>query len=94
MQYLLDKLNAFASWLFDLVTYALQFVWQTLMAALAAVLNAIPVPDFLTNAVNVIGAMPPGVAYVCAAFQVPAGITILVTAYTVRFVVRRIPLIG
>jgi hypothetical protein len=94
MQYLLDKINEFGLWLFSFVTWGLEQCWSLLCQGLGLVLAAIPVPAWLANAGNVVGAMPPGVAYLAQAFMIPQGIAMIVGAYTLRFVVRRLPLIG
>jgi hypothetical protein len=94
MQFLLDKINQFGAWLFGLVTWGLEQCWSLLCQGLALVLAAIPVPSWLANAGNVVGAMPPGVAYLAVAFKIPEGIAMIVGAYTLRFIIRRIPLIG
>lgn len=39
-------------------------------------------------------AIPAGVWYLLSAFMVPTGISIIVSAYATRFIIRRIPLIG
>jgi hypothetical protein len=38
--------------------------------------------------------MPSGVAYVAAAFALPQGIAIIVGAFTIRFIIRRLPIVG
>ena len=94
MQYLLDKLNEFGTWLFSFVTWALEQIWSLICQGLGLVLAAIPVPDWLANAGNVVGAMPPGVAYLGGAFKIPEGIVMIIGAYTLRFVIRRLPFVG
>jgi len=81
-------------WIISLVTFAVEKAWGLLCDGLGFVLSAIPVPAFLANAGNVIGALPPGVAYLAQAFMIPQGLAILVGAYALRFTIRRIPLIG
>lgn len=94
MDFLIKFIKAILTWLFDFVTWGLEQCWNLLCIGLAAVLNAIPVPSWLVSAPSVIGSMPSGVAYVLGAFRVGDGLTILLAAYTLRFVIRRIPLIG
>jgi hypothetical protein len=94
MQTLLDFLAKILTWLFTFVDWVINEVIQLLLAGLAAVLTLIPVPAWLANAPGVIGAMPAGVAYVAGLFMLPQGIAIIIGAYTVRFIIRRLPFIG
>jgi hypothetical protein len=94
VQYLLDKINAFGAWLLSIAVWFIDKAWDLITTGLGLVLQAIPVPEWLSSAGDVVGAMPPGVAYLAQAFMIPQGVAILVGAYTIRFVIRRIPLIG
>jgi hypothetical protein len=94
MQYLLNFLNSMLGWVYTFTDWAVNEVIGLIMTGLAAVLSLIPVPAFLTNAGGVMGAMPPGVAYLAQAFEIPAGVAILISAYTIRFFIRRLPIIG
>jgi hypothetical protein len=51
---------------------------------------SIPVPDFLANDLTI----PAGVSFFADAAQLPEGIAIVFGAYTARFLLRRIPVIG
>jgi hypothetical protein len=79
--WLVLQLEAFGSWL-----------WELVLSGSAALLEVVPVPDFLLNLspVNI----PSGVMFFGDMFNIEYGITILITAYTARFIVRRIPVIG
>jgi hypothetical protein len=70
------------------------FVWlyDGLMSGFASVLESFPVPDFLLT-MGVV-TLPSGVAWAAEAFQLPLGAGIIVSAYTARFILRRIPFIG
>jgi hypothetical protein len=94
VQFLLDKINAVAAWLLSIGVWFVEKAWDLLTTGLGLVLQAIPVPEWLAGAGNVVGSMPPGVAYLAQAFMIPQGLAILIGAYTIRFVIRRIPLIG
>lgn len=76
-----DELKSFFLWAYDGV-----------ISGFASMIEAIPVPDFLANMQTF--SLPPGVAYFASAFEIPWGIAIVVTAYTARFILRRIPVIG
>lgn len=94
MDYLIQFLKAILLWLISWVEWAFEWLWQTLLAAFIAVLNAIPVPTWLAEAATTVGSISPGVAFFLGALQVPSGLAIVLGAYTIRFIIRRIPLIG
>lgn len=81
LSWLKDEFQAFALWL-----------WDSLISSFAFLLEAFPVPDFLINLPSY--SMPSGVAWAVAPFQIEYGLLIIVGAYTARFVLRRIPVIG
>lgn len=87
-------LDEFAAWLKDLLLWVPLKLWETLLAALSAVLNAIPAPDFVSNAGGYFGSIPAQVIWVLNLFAVPEGVAMILGALTLRFIVRRIPIIG
>lgn len=84
----------FKDWLRDVLLWVPQKLWDLLLDGLAAIIEAIPAPDFITNASAFFGGIPSGVAYFAAPFQLGTGVAFLVTAYVLRFLIRRIPVIG
>jgi hypothetical protein len=82
----------FLGWL--LVEMKLFFVWilEGVLGAGASVLEAIPVPDFMVTMGSI--NLPPMIAYLSDVFMLPEGAAIQVTALTLRFLIRRIPIIG
>jgi hypothetical protein len=69
--------------------------WATMILdALIAVLSAIPVPTWLTELSGNIGTINPGVLYFIEPFQFGTGFAWVVSAFLVRFLIRRIPLVG
>jgi hypothetical protein len=64
-----------------------------LLDGLAAVLEAIPVPTWLEG-VDVFAGIDPGVVYFAEALMIPEGIAIVLSAYVLRFVIRRLPFVG
>ncbi len=94
MSHLIAWLTNFAATIWGWITSGFEWVWHELLGALTTVLSAIPVPSFLSAAPTYVGAIPPSAVFFLAAFKVPQGVAIIVGAYAVRFVIRRIPLIG
>jgi hypothetical protein len=64
------------------------------LAGLAAVLSAMPVPDWLSGATGAVANIPPGVAYLIGTMHIATGCGIMISAYTIRFLIRRLPVIG
>ena len=83
-----EKITCF----FDEFLIFIQEAWNAFIGSFAVVVESIPVPDFMVNVGGLI--IPDSVLYFAAAFNITAGITIIVAAYGVRFLIRRIPVIG
>lgn len=94
MDYLIQFITRILAWVVTFFKWIFEWCFQQLMEALAAVLNAIPVPDWLSGASAVVGSIPSGVAFFLGAAQVPSGLAIILGAYVIRFLIRRIPFIG
>ncbi len=54
--------------------------------------ESLATPQFLSSVSQI--SMPSGVAFFADAFQLDSGLAIIVSAYTLRFLIRRIPIIG
>lgn len=94
MDFLIQFLSRILSWLLDFVKWFGEWLWAELMGALITVLNAIPVPTWLADAPAVVGSLPPGVSYLAQSFALPQGLSIILGAYVIRFIIRRLPIIG
>jgi len=91
---MLDYLEAFAQWLKDLLLWLPLKLWEMLLDGLASVIEALPVPDFLAAAQGLFSGVGGNVLYVLGLFAVPEGIGMIISALILRFIIRRIPLIG
>lgn len=89
-----DALSRFGEWLKDLLLWIPLKLWELLLDGLAAIIEAIPVPDFVNNASNAFSSIPGNVLFFANFFAVGEGITMVLAAYGIRFLIRRIPLIG
>lgn len=94
MDFLIQMIVKALQWLVSWVEFAAEWVWNELMGAFLAMLNAIPVPTWLADAPQVINSIPSGAAFFLQSLQVPSGLAIIIGAYVIRFVIRRIPIIG
>ena len=79
-------------WIRDELQQFWVWLWDSLLSGIATTFEAIPVPEFLQNVDA--HEIPSGVAWAASALQLDVGIAIIVSAYTARFILRRIPIIG
>lgn len=92
MKDILDWLREFAEWLLDILLYIPQKIWELILGAVAAVLEAIPVPAWMQT--DPFANINPGIAWMLNEFQIAFGLTVVLSALGIRFLIRRIPLIG
>ncbi|TAI90442.1 MULTISPECIES: DUF2523 family protein [Pectobacterium] len=71
------------------IMFALFFVVQEFVPVLLSLVNVSPLP-----LVELFNQLPDSVWYFLNLFQVPTGLTLMVSAIISRFIIRRIPLIG
>lgn len=90
MQWLTD----FAKWLLDILLFIPRWIWNESLQAIAALINAIPVPEFIQAWPQLAAAIPPQVVWFLNLLQVRQGLAIVVSACVLRFLIRRIPLVG
>lgn len=98
---MLDVLKAILQFFGDVVEFVVEFAqWLVVKVALLvfdgviAVLSLIPVPEWLSNIAGNVAAIDPGVLFFVAPFQFGTGIAWVVSAYLIRFLIRRIPFVG
>lgn len=84
----------FGQWLMDLLLWVPRKLFSLLLDSLASVLEAIPVPDFMSGLAGWASALDPAIAYFSAPLQIGTGIGFVFAAYVLRFAIRRIPVIG
>lgn len=91
---IIDFLGDMLVWVIDFVTWAVVKVLLLIFEGVLYVLNLIPVPDFMSDLDGNMAVIDPGILYFTAPFQLSTGITWIVSAYVLRFLIRRIPIIG
>lgn len=92
-----DLISAIGQYLQDIINFLTNLplhLFSLLLSGLAALLNGIPAPSFFTDASGWIGSIPTLAAYLLSALQIGSLVTILVSAFALRFLIRRIPFIG
>lgn len=90
----LSLLTLVLEWVLDLLDWIPKTIFAEIMDALASALEAIPAPSFVTNAGSYFSALPPSIVYFLDFFAVAEGLSMIIAALIIRFVLRRIPFIG
>jgi hypothetical protein len=94
MKYLIGFLSQIFAWFIQFAQWCFEWVWSEILGALVTVLSIIPVPQWLSDAPNVLANVPSGVVYVLTILQFQAGMTIMIGAWLLRFLIKRLPIIG
>lgn len=71
-----------------------QWVFNGLCQGVVKFFEAIPVPQFFHQAGDAMQSIPPEVLYFAAMFRLDFGVSVVLLAFLIRFVIRRIPIIG
>jgi hypothetical protein len=91
---MLDWLHDAFEWLADAISDVLEEITAFFLSGVAALLEAIPVPQWMTGQTNILGQIPSGMAWGLQWFELQYGATVFISALTIRFLIRRIPVIG
>lgn len=68
--------------------------FHELLGALASVIEAIPMPSWATSGGSLFSSIPGSVGYFLSVMEFDFGVSVIASAYVLRFLIRRIPLIG
>ena len=93
MQNLIDFLSEILAWFLDAALWVFHTVYELLLQGLLVVVNALPVPSWLAGS-DPFSSIDPGIAWFLEALQIPEGIAIVLGAYVIRFLIRRLPVVG
>lgn len=80
--------------LLDILLYVPRKILELLLDALAALLEQIPVPDWLQNIPDGFAALGSTIWYFLDAAQISYGFSVITGAFVLRFIIRRLPFIG
>lgn len=85
-------IGGWIAWLIDEAKLFLIWVLEQCLSAVVSVIDAIPLPSWVDN----IGTLqlPDALAWAVHAFEIPYGASVIASAYVIRFLIRRIPIIG
>lgn len=81
-------------WLLDVILWAPKKLWFELLTSLSDFFASIPVPDFVLNAQSALLSIPSGALFFVSFFAIKEGVTMILAALLLRFLTRRIPIIG
>lgn len=87
-------LNSAISDFFNFMIHLPELTYAWFTNGLAQFFRDFPVPDFIEGASKAFNSIPPEVVYFANAFRLTEGISIIMSAYILRFIVRRIPFFG
>ena len=88
----LTDLSCHFSAIGDFFTSLFLWVYESIVMALADLIESIPLPSFINNMTSY--SLPDVVAWAAEPFALSTGVTIIASAYTLRFIIRRIPVVG
>ena len=89
-----DIFDTVLQWIKDFFIWLFQYIWAQILDALAAVISAIPVPDFVYQAQSAFASLSGNVLFFVQTFAFGEGVVMILAAYGIRFLIRRIPIIG
>lgn len=81
-------------WLLDLVLWAPRWIFSEILDGLATLIESISVPDWLLAWDSTILAITSDIWWFCELFAVQEGFAIWVSALSIRFLIRRLPVVG
>lgn len=81
-------------WIYDFLLWLPRKLWQQLLEAFAAFFAAIPVPGFMTLAASYASSVPAEALWALDLFAVSTGLQMVLSALLLRFLIRRLPLVG
>ncbi|WP_307941535.1 DUF2523 family protein [Pseudomonas mosselii] len=89
-EWLLSILQQIIQFLADIVIAVADWLWQAMLSLISSssIVGLIEVAGGLFESID------PSVWYFMSIFQIPYGITVVLSAYVLRFLIRRIPFIG
>jgi ABC-type proline/glycine betaine transport system permease subunit len=94
IQFFKDLVSGFIEWATTLIDSVPKEIFASIMDALASVLESIPAPSFMSQAQSFFNGIPSTIVYFFQFFAVAEGLAMIISAITLRFLIRRIPFIG
>ena len=90
----MPNLSTFAQWIADFFLYIPRQIFSLFTDGMVSIINSI-MPNLNSSSITSAWAqIPSGVLYLVGWFQLGQGITALLAAYSIRFIIRRLPVVG
>jgi hypothetical protein len=94
IQFVLDWLNDVGQWLIDLIMWWPRYVVEQVSDVVVIVISWIGGLVPVDGAAAALGQIPGGVAWALSGLRLDIGIPAVLGAYAIRFLVRRLPVVG
>jgi hypothetical protein len=94
MSFLIHWLSGALAWAFGLLDALPKHIYVLVCEGVVKIVDAIPVPAYFSAAATYVAQLPPLVTYISGGLEIPYGIGVILSAYTLRFIIRRIPFIN
>ncbi len=98
---ILDVISSLFQWLQDAYDWFVEFIigfpdffMKWIVDGAIDFFNWLPVPSFFQQAAGALQGIPREVIYFIEPFRVGEGLAIVMIAFLLRFIIRRIPIIG
>ena len=92
--WLAELIEKYVDWFLELVLWLPKKIWSLMLEGFATFIESIDPPQFMLDAQSFWGGIPGGIVYFMDFFAVAEGMGMIAAALALRFIVRRIPLIG
>lgn len=92
LQRLWEWLNSFWEWLWGLISDFVLFVFSSFLQAVIGLFSLIPVPSWAEGLD--LSWIPSGMGYFLEPFNLPLAVTAITGGYLIRFIIRRLPVVG
>jgi hypothetical protein len=69
-------------------------LFELLMDGLGSLIEMIPVPSWFADATGYSAGIPAEIVFWVSPFELGYGVTVIMSAYLLRFIIRRLPIIG
>lgn len=89
-----DDFGCHIDWMFDEIRVLFVWISEQVLGALVYLLGLIPVPNWAQNPDGFGAAIPSSVWFFASAANLDFGAGIIASAYAIRFLIRRLPVIG
>jgi hypothetical protein len=81
-------------WIVEMLTWWPRQVWEWFAESLAELVNGIPVPTWVADLEVYWDQLGAGTLWLADVMQVDIGVPLVLSAYALRFLIRRLPVIG